>query len=160
MSYFSKIGHLLKIRVSNDEQLAKFLEEIHSLKKDGLNVIVTINPDDNDRINSEHKFTSLKLELMGVISQVDEAVSHLRKSWVFSQSSEFIQVRIEIPASQHQDPVISHLVSDFGVTVNINTAFLGANGIGGGWFDLRIDGERDGLEQVMSHLTHQHLLIA
>jgi NIL domain len=158
MSYLNTIGHYLKIRIPNDEQLAKFLEEINSFKEEGLIARVIVITDENDP-GSESKFPSLELEITGSTSQVDLAVSHLQKNWKFVQSSEFIQVRIQIPESQHQDPVISHLVSDFGVTVNIDTAFLGANGVGGGWFSLKIEGSRNDLEQVMSHLTHQQLLI-
>jgi hypothetical protein len=70
------------------------------------------------------------------------------------------RLNIQIPSDEQLAKVISHLVSDFGVTVNIHTAFLGANGVGGGWFALKIEGERNRLERAIDHLTDRHLLIA
>jgi ABC-type methionine transport system ATPase subunit len=159
MSSLSTIGHRLSIQPPNDELLAKFLDEVNSLKEDGLNATVIVSKE-KSHLAVESKFPSLELEVTGEIAKADRAIFHLRKNWEFFRSSEFIQVRIQIPENQHQEPVISHLVSDFGVNVNIKTAFLGANGVGGGWFALEIEGERNGLEQVITHLTDRHLLIA
>jgi ABC-type methionine transport system ATPase subunit len=159
MKQLSTIGYHLNIQIPSDEQLAQILEDINSSKEDGLNITVIISPDQQD-LTLEHKSLSLKLEVRGELARADRAVDHLRKNWTFSQSSEFIQVQIQIPESQHQEPVISHLVSDFGVTVNIHTAFLGANGAGGGWFALSIEGERNKLEKTINYLADQNLLIA
>jgi hypothetical protein len=46
------------------------------------------------------------------------------------------RIRLRIPKEFHQEPVISRLVSNYGLTVNITAAMLGSNGIGDGWFDL------------------------
>jgi len=58
-------------------------------------------------------------------------------------SEEILQskrIRVRIPKDYHQEPVISHLVSDYGLTVNITAAILGANAVGDGWFDLEVKG--------------------
>ncbi|MFQ4140618.1 NIL domain-containing protein [Chlorogloeopsis sp. ULAP02] len=61
------------------------------------------------------------------------------------------RIRIRIPRDYHQEPVISRLVSDFGLTVNIAAAILGANAIGDGWFDLDLQGTE---EQIQNGLTY------
>ncbi|MGJ5631746.1 NIL domain-containing protein [Nostoc sp. CALU 1950] len=50
------------------------------------------------------------------------------------------RIRLRIPKDYHQEPVISRLVSDYGLTVNITAAILGANAVGDGWFDLELQG--------------------
>lgn len=48
------------------------------------------------------------------------------------------RIQLRIPKDYHQEPVISRLVSDYGLTVNITAAILGANAVGDGWFDLEL----------------------
>ncbi len=50
------------------------------------------------------------------------------------------RIRIRIPKTLHQEPVISKLVSHYGLTVNITAAILGSNATGDGWFDLELKG--------------------
>ncbi len=50
------------------------------------------------------------------------------------------RIRLRIPKDYHQEPVISRLVSDYGLIVNITAAILGANAVGDGWFDLELQG--------------------
>ncbi len=50
------------------------------------------------------------------------------------------RIRIRIPKDYHQEPIISRLVSDYGLTINITAAILGANAVGDGWFDLDLRG--------------------
>ncbi len=63
------------------------------------------------------------------------------------------RIRVKIPKDYHQEPVISRLVSDYGLTVNITAAILGANAVGDGWFDLELQGTD---AQIQSALTHLH----
>ncbi|MFM7219925.1 MAG: NIL domain-containing protein [Nodosilinea sp.] len=51
------------------------------------------------------------------------------------------QVRLRIPKTYHGEPIISNLVSRYGLRVNIQAALLGADGQEDGWFDLGISGE-------------------
>jgi ABC-type methionine transport system ATPase subunit len=65
------------------------------------------------------------------------------------------RIRLRIPKDYHQEPVISRLVSDYGLTVNITAAILGANAVGDGWFDLELQGTD---AQIQSALTYLHEL--
>ncbi|MFM2432141.1 MAG: hypothetical protein RLZZ511_3355 [Cyanobacteriota bacterium] len=62
------------------------------------------------------------------------------------------QIRIRIPKSLHQEPIISNLVSDYKLTVNIASAVLGANAIGDGWFHLRLQGTSADLQAAVDYL--------
>jgi len=48
-------------------------------------------------------------------------------------------VKIRIPEDLHNEPVISQLISQYGVTVNIISTTLGVNA-GSGWFHLSLKG--------------------
>ncbi|MEH2285932.1 NIL domain-containing protein [Nostoc sp.] len=61
------------------------------------------------------------------------------------------RIRLRIPKDYHQEPVISRLVSDYGLIVNITAAILGANAVGDGWFDLELQGTD---AQIQSGLTY------
>lgn len=61
------------------------------------------------------------------------------------------RIRLRIPKDHHREPVISRLVSDYGLTVNITAAILGANAVGDGWFDLELQGTDT---QIQSGLTY------
>jgi NIL domain len=61
------------------------------------------------------------------------------------------RIRIRIPKGYHEEPVISRLVSQYGVTVNIAAALLSANAREDGWFDLELRGTN---LQIQSGLTY------
>jgi ABC-type methionine transport system ATPase subunit len=63
------------------------------------------------------------------------------------------RVRLRIPKQFHQEPVISQLVSNFQVTVNIMAAVLGANANGDGWFDLELRGTHEHVDQAFSYIN-------
>ncbi|MFN6563151.1 MAG: NIL domain-containing protein [Nostoc sp. ChiSLP01] len=63
------------------------------------------------------------------------------------------RIRLRIPKDYHQEPVISRLVSDYNLTVNITAAILGANAVGDGWFDLELKGTE---AQIQSGLAYLH----
>lgn len=69
------------------------------------------------------------------------------------------RIRIRIPKQYHGEPVISRLVSDYGLTVNIAGAILGANAIGDGWFDLKLQGSSDHIENALVYLNELDLEI-
>lgn len=62
------------------------------------------------------------------------------------------RIRVRIPKDYHQEPVISRLVSDYGLTVNITAAILGANAVGDGWFDLELQGTDAQIQSALTHL--------
>jgi hypothetical protein len=67
------------------------------------------------------------------------------------------RIRIRIPEKHHQEPVISTLVSDYHLTVNIKAALLGTNGKGDGWFDLDLQGSSNELDLALNYLKQLDL---
>ena len=56
-------------------------------------------------------------------------------------------------AAYAQEPVISRLVSDYSLTVNITAAILGANAVGDGWFDLELKGTDAQIQSALTYLS-------
>ncbi|BAZ88520.1 NIL domain-containing protein [Dolichospermum compactum] len=69
------------------------------------------------------------------------------------------RIRIRITQDHHQEPVISRLVSEYGLTVNIKAAILGQNAVGDGWFDLDIQGTETQIENGLTYLRELNLQI-
>jgi ABC-type methionine transport system ATPase subunit len=69
------------------------------------------------------------------------------------------RIRLRIPKDYHQEPVISRLVSNYGLTVNIAAAILGANAVGDGWFDLDLQGTTAQIDSAITYLNELHLEI-
>jgi len=69
------------------------------------------------------------------------------------------RIRLRIPKEYHQEPVISRLVSDYGLTVNISAAILGSNAIGDGWFDLDLQGTPSQIDNALIYLNDLDLEI-
>jgi ABC-type methionine transport system ATPase subunit len=69
------------------------------------------------------------------------------------------RIRIRIPKTLQQEPVISRLVSQHGLTVNIAAALLGANAREDGWFDLELKGSSDQIRSAMIYLHELDLEI-
>ncbi len=68
------------------------------------------------------------------------------------QSQTTKRIRVRIPEKHHQEPVISTLVSDYHLTINIKAAMLGSNGKGDGWFDLDLQGGSQDIELALTYL--------
>jgi ABC-type methionine transport system ATPase subunit len=66
-------------------------------------------------------------------------------------------IRVRIPKDHHQDPVISRLVSQFQVTVNIMAAVLGGNAKGDGWFALELRGTQSNIQSALTYLRELDL---
>lgn len=69
------------------------------------------------------------------------------------------RIRLRIPKTYHQEPVISRLISEHGVTVNIAAALLGANARDDGWFDLELRGTPPQLDSALLYLNELDLEI-
>ncbi|MBW4616701.1 MAG: NIL domain-containing protein [Desmonostoc vinosum HA7617-LM4] len=69
------------------------------------------------------------------------------------------RIRLQIPKNFHQEPVISRLVSDYSLTVNITAAILGANAVGDGWFDLDLQGTTINIDAAINYLKNKQLQI-
>lgn len=63
------------------------------------------------------------------------------------------QIKLRIPKARHADPVVSNLVSRYGLKVNILGALLGANGQEDGWFDLAIEGRAAAIHEALLDLV-------
>jgi ABC-type methionine transport system ATPase subunit len=62
------------------------------------------------------------------------------------------RIRVRIPEKHHQEPIISNLVSDFQLTINIKGAMLGSNGKGDGWFDIDLQGSKENIDLALIYL--------
>ncbi|MDM3856477.1 MAG: NIL domain-containing protein [Aphanizomenon gracile PMC649.10] len=69
------------------------------------------------------------------------------------------RIRVRITQDHHQEPVISRLVSEYGLTVNIKAAILGQNAVGDGWFDLDIQGTETQIQNGLTYLRELNLQI-
>lgn len=67
------------------------------------------------------------------------------------------RIRVRIPKEYNDEPVISRLVSHYGVTVNITAAFLGANARDDGWFDLDLRGTNPQIQSALTYLNEMDL---
>ncbi len=70
-----------------------------------------------------------------------------------------IRIRIRIPKAYQKEPIISNLVAQYGLTVNISAALLSANRHEDGWFDLDLTGKRDSIQQGLTYLRERGLEI-
>ncbi len=69
------------------------------------------------------------------------------------------RIRMRITQNHHQEPVISRLVSEYGLTVNIKAAILGQNAVGDGWFDLDLQGTETQIQNGLNYLQELKLQI-
>ncbi len=63
-----------------------------------------------------------------------------------------VHSRILVPQRYHRQPVISRLVSRYGLTVNIKAASLTSDSESDGWFDLELSGNPQKLTNSLSYL--------
>lgn len=71
----------------------------------------------------------------------------------------YTRIRIRIPKSYQQEPIISNLISQYGLTVNIAAALLGANAREDGWFDLELQGALPQIQSALLYLNDLNLEI-
>lgn len=69
------------------------------------------------------------------------------------------QITMRVPQSHHKEPIISRLVSDHGVTVNIIAAILGENAKEDGWFNLELKGTEPQIQSALVYLEELDLEI-
>jgi ABC-type methionine transport system ATPase subunit len=68
-------------------------------------------------------------------------------------------ITMRVPQSYHQEPIISRLVSDHGVVVNITSALLGENARQDGWFNLELHGSNPQIQSALIYLEELNLEI-
>lgn len=64
-----------------------------------------------------------------------------------------IRIRIRIPKEYHQEPVLSRLISQHSLTVNLNAALLGTKPQDDGWFDLELQGTARQIKSAFVYLA-------
>ncbi len=69
------------------------------------------------------------------------------------------KIKIHIPKELHEEPIISRLVSQYGITVNIAAALLGANTRDDGWFELELRGKPKHIQSALTYLNELDLEI-
>ncbi|AFY81451.1 NIL domain-containing protein [Oscillatoria acuminata] len=64
-----------------------------------------------------------------------------------------LRIRIRIPKEYQEEPIISRLISDHELTVNLNAALLASNIKNDGWFDLDLRGKKCQIDSAMIYLN-------
>jgi ABC-type methionine transport system ATPase subunit len=64
-----------------------------------------------------------------------------------------MRLRIRIPKTNYQEPVISNLISQYHLDINILAAFLGVEARDDGWFDLQLNGEAEQINSALIYLS-------
>jgi ABC-type methionine transport system ATPase subunit len=59
---------------------------------------------------------------------------------------------IQVPTSLHEVPILSNLVSDYHLSINIQGAILDQKATSSGWFDLLLKGDASQIEQAIHYL--------
>ncbi|MCU0570300.1 MAG: NIL domain-containing protein [Oculatellaceae cyanobacterium Prado106] len=70
-----------------------------------------------------------------------------------------IHVRLQIPKQYKQEPILSDLISRYGLTVNIQAALLSASAHEDGWFDLELHGTEKRIQEGLIYLNDLDLKI-
>ncbi len=69
-------------------------------------------------------------------------------------NSSLVYLRIKISPQYHQQPIISKLVSDYRLVINITAALLTSSARDDGWFDLEVLGDVVQINQALAELHH------
>jgi len=71
----------------------------------------------------------------------------------YDTREERLRVRLRIPAEYRQDPILSIVITQYGLTVNILAAQLSNQASDGGWFDLEVQGPSNQINNGILHLN-------
>lgn len=69
------------------------------------------------------------------------------------------RIRVRIPKQYQKEPVISDLITRYGITVNITAALLSANAREDGWFDLELSGRASSVHTALDYLNDLNMEI-
>ncbi len=64
-----------------------------------------------------------------------------------------IELKLRVPQSYHQEPIISQLISEYQLKVVVLAAILGKDGQGDGWFDLKLVGTSQQINHALLYLS-------
>lgn len=93
----------------------------------------------NYQVPVDRSFPSSSTPSLNLLSD-DDRPTHLR-------------IRIRIPKEYQEEPIISRLISEYKLTVNLNAALLSANIKNDGWFDLDLRGTKRQIDSAMIYLN-------
>lgn len=91
--------------------------------------------------------------------QSSQAFQHNSFSYLESNRPTQTEIKIRIPKNLHDEPVISRLISQHGLTVNISAALLSANQRDDGWFALELRGTQSQIGSALTYLNELDLEI-
>ncbi len=86
------------------------------------------------------------------------AISNLESGEIDPRPTQ-TRIRIRIPKTLQQEPVISQLITQHGLTVTITAALLGANARDDGWFDLLLQGSDSQIRSGILYLNDLNIEI-
>lgn len=69
------------------------------------------------------------------------------------------RIRIRISKQYHQEPILSELITRYGITINITAALLSVNAKEDGWFDLELRGTVEQIHSALEYLNDLSLEI-
>lgn len=90
----------------------------------------------------------------GLIIMKNQESSILKK-----EESALIRIKVEIPQEYQHNPILWEITQKYHLTFNISAAVLGANGEGGGWFDLLLSGTKENIENALSDFEQVNIRI-
>lgn len=70
-----------------------------------------------------------------------------------------LRITIKIPRDYQQDPILSELITKYGLKVNIFAAQLAGTGREDGWFDLGLSGHEFQITHALAYLSDQNVEI-
>ncbi len=70
-----------------------------------------------------------------------------------------LRVRLEIPEKYYHEPVISRLISEYKLSVNVTGAFLPVDGGQHGWFELELLGPSSQILAGLLYLNQLEVLV-
>ncbi|HLO83963.1 MAG TPA: NIL domain-containing protein [Nostocaceae cyanobacterium] len=133
----------------NPQELTSSLSYLQGL---GVNLLqIAIANQIQPSSNSQH-FPNLdrKLSISKLPHQPQQSSQQIQQ-WITGGQTSRLRVQLCILKTYHQKPIISQLVSRYGLTVNIFSASLPPDLQEDGWFDLDLWGRS---EQIYSSLTY------
>lgn len=77
----------------------------------------------------------------------------------YDNRSSNTRIRIRIPKEYQHEPIISNLVSQYGLSINITAALLSCNARDDGWFDLDLQGTSQQTHEAILYLNDLNIEI-
>lgn len=96
-------------------------------------------------------YNSKSLIYQDLLAMVSSSLLQLGSA--YPDRSTQIHLQLRIPQKYYLEPVISRLVADFNLKLNIIAAILGKDGQGDGWFDLELKGNHRQIDSALVYLS-------